>query len=154
HGGSLRGDNIEALRTIGLPHRLEVDHAFPFIVIAPLCPKGEIWTDAEGIIGVLDDVLAKYPVDRRRVYITGHSMGARGALYVAYKYPQRFAAIAALSAYSPINEWAPRLAKIPIWYVHGVKDNIAPITDGDGLVQALKAAGCDVKYLRLEDRDH
>jgi len=154
HGGSLRGDNIEVLRTTGLPHRLEGDHSFPFIVVAPLCPDGEIWTDAEAVIGVLDDVLAKYPADRSRVYITGHSMGGRGALYIAYKYPDRFAAIASMSAYSPVNEWASRLAKIPIWYVHGVNDNIAPITDGDALVQALKAAGGQVKYLRLDGKDH
>jgi hypothetical protein len=32
--------------------------------------------------------------------------------------------------------------------------DIAPIADGDGLVQALKAAGGNVKYSRLDDRDH
>jgi predicted peptidase len=154
HGGSLRGNDVDALRTIGLPHRLERDRTFPFIVVAPLCPEGEIWTDADAVIAVLDDLLAKYPADATRVYITGHSMGGRGALYIAYKFPDRFAAIVAMSAYAPINEWAARLSKIPIWYMHGVKDNIAPIGDGDALVKALKAAGGNVRYSRLDDRDH
>jgi predicted peptidase len=154
HGGSLRGDNVEALRTLGLPRRVEREHSFPFLVVAPLCPEGEIWTDSEAVIGVLDDVLTKYPTDRNRVYITGHSMGGRGALYIAYKFPDRFAAIVAMSAYAPINEWASRLSRIPIWYFHGVKDNLVPIADGDNLVKAIRSAGGDVKYSRLDNRDH
>jgi predicted peptidase len=50
HGGSLRGDdNAERLRTLGLPHRLEQDQQFPFIVVAPLYPQGEIWTDFDAL---------------------------------------------------------------------------------------------------------
>jgi predicted peptidase len=154
HGGSLRGDDVETLRTLGLPHRLETDASFPAIVISPLCPVGEIWTDAEAVMGVLDDVLAKYPADRHRVYLTGHSMGGRGALYVAFRYPTRFAAIVAMSAVSPIDAWATRLSEVPVWYIHGVDDQQAPIDDGDALVRALKAAGGDVTYSRLEHRDH
>ena len=153
HGGSLRGDNVEALRTLGLPRRLERDHS-PFLVVAPLCPEGEIWTDSEAVITVLDDVLTKYPTYPNRVYITGHSMGGRGALYIANKCPARFAAIVAMSAYALINEWASRLSRIPIWYFHGVKDNVAPIADGDALVKALQSAGGNVKYFRLDNRDH
>src|SRR6266567_1974224 len=29
HGGSLRGDDVNKLRTLGLPHRLEQDRQFP-----------------------------------------------------------------------------------------------------------------------------
>jgi len=154
HGGSLRGDDVEKVRTLGLPHRLEAEASFPFIVIAPLCPAGEIWTDADAVIGVLDEVLAKYPADRHRVYLTGHSMGGRGALYVAFRYPTRFAAVVAMSALTPVNAWATRLSKLPIWYIHGVEDDQAPISDGDALVHALQATGNDVKYSRLDHRNH
>jgi predicted peptidase len=154
HGGSVRGDDVEKLRTIGLPHRLEKDSSFPFIVIAPLCPAGEIWTDAEAVIGILDEVLGKYPADAHRVYLTGHSMGGRGALYIAYKFPERFSAVVAMSALSPINEWAARLSKTPIWYFHGVNDPLAPVADGDALVRAVETRGGDIKYTRLENRDH
>lgn len=154
HGGSLRGDDVDKLRTLGLPHRLERESAFPFIVISPLCPAGEIWTDADSVIGVLDEVLAKYPADRHRVYLTGHSMGGRGALYIAFKHPERFAAVVAMSALSPITDWAPQLSKIPIWYLHGVDDQLAPIADGDELVAALHAASGNVKYTRMDHRDH
>src|SRR5712691_2339020 len=52
HGGSLRGDDANKLCTLGLPHRLEQDRQFPFVVITPLCPEGEIWPikDSEELV--------------------------------------------------------------------------------------------------------
>jgi predicted peptidase len=47
HGGSLRGTDIEQLRTRGLPHKLDSEPNFPFIVVSPQCPSGKIWTDVE-----------------------------------------------------------------------------------------------------------
>jgi predicted peptidase len=91
HGGSLRGENVEQLRTLGLPHKLESEPDFPFVVVSPQCPVGEIWTDAEAIGALLDRVIRDYRIDQLRIYVTGHSMGGRGALYFAYKLPSRFA---------------------------------------------------------------
>jgi predicted peptidase len=44
HGGSLRGEDVEQLGTLGLPHKLETEPNFPFVVVSPQCPAGEIWT--------------------------------------------------------------------------------------------------------------
>ena len=154
HGGSVRGEDIGKLRALGLPRRLDADRSFPFIVVSPLCPAGEIWTDVDTVIAILDEVLSQYRGDRTRVYLTGHSMGGRGALYFAFKRPDRFAAVLALSAVSPILEWAPTLAHIPIRYFHGVKDREAPVADGDALVRAVEDAGGQITYTRLEDADH
>jgi predicted peptidase len=149
HGGSARGD-MARLRGMGLPARVAKERDFPFLVIAPLLPAGEIWTNHRELIALLDDVLAKHRADRTRVYVTGHSMGGRGALYLAYKYPERFAAVAALSAVSPIGHWATKLKDIPLRYIHGAKDVQAPIADADELMKAIGNASYD----RLADRDH
>ncbi len=154
HGGSIRGDNVEKVRTLGLPQLLEQDKSFPFIVVSPLCPAGEIWTDTEMLIGILDEVGSKYRVDAERVYLTGHSMGGRGTWYLAYKYPERFAAIAPMSPVSTISAWASKLKKVPVWAFHGAKDNNAPIEESKTLIDALKAIGGDVKFTELTDRDH
>src|SRR5262249_49666144 len=63
HGGSLRGENVEQLRTLGLPHKLESEPDFPFVVISPQCPTGEIWTDSEAIDALLDRVIRDYRID-------------------------------------------------------------------------------------------
>jgi len=50
HGGSRRGENIERLREpgYGLPAMVEKNKSFPFIVLSPLCPEGEYWTEYGG----------------------------------------------------------------------------------------------------------
>jgi predicted peptidase len=154
HGGSLRGDSVEKVRTLGLPQMVEQDKSFPFIVVSPLCPAGEIWTDTDLLIGILDEVLTKYSVDRSRVYLTGHSMGGRGAWYLAYKHPERFAAVAPMSGGPTITAWASRLKDVPVWAFHGAKDDIVPLIESEELVKAIKAAGGDIKLTVLPDRDH
>ena len=119
HGGSIRGSEIEKVRTLGLPKRLDNDPQFPFIVVSPLALEGEIWTDAEALAGLVDFVQLTHRVDPAAVYVTGHSMGGRGALYMAYKYPQRFVGVVAMSPVSPITAWAKRLHSVPLWLMHG-----------------------------------
>jgi len=63
HGGSLRGDDVERLRSVGLPHRLESEPDFPFVVVSPQSPAGEIWTDVEAIDALLDRVAHDYRID-------------------------------------------------------------------------------------------
>lgn len=154
HGGSLRGDDVEKVRKLGLPQMVEQDKSFPFIVVSPLCPAGEIWTDTDLLIGILDEVVAKYSVDQSRVYLTGHSMGGRGAWYLAYKHPERFAAVAPMSGGPTIIAWAGRLKAVPVWAFHGAKDEIVPLSESEDLVKAIKAAGGDVKLTVLPGRDH
>jgi predicted peptidase len=154
HGGSLRGDDLEKVRTLGLPQMVERDKSFPFIVVSPLCPAGEIWTDTEMLLGILDEVISRYSVDTERIYLTGHSMGGRGAFYLAYKHPERFAAIAPLSAIHTIPDWAGRLKDVPVRVIHGAKDVIVPAGEAEAMVKALKAIGGNVKFTSLPDRDH
>ena len=154
HGGSLRGDDVERLRTLGLPHKLEREPDFPFIVVSPLCPAGEIWTDVTAINALLDRMSRDWRIDPQRIYITGHSMGGRGALYFAYRLPSRFAAVLALSPISPITAWGNKLADLPLWLFHGAADTQAPIAETKELVQAVEAAGGYPRFNVLEGRDH
>ena len=154
HGGSLRGDDVERLQTLGLPHRLESEADFPFVVVSPQCPAGEIWTDVEAIDALLDRVVQDYRIDPQRIYITGHSMGGRGALYFASRLPSRFAAVLSLSPISPITAWAQPLAQIPLWLFHGTADASAPIAETKALVQAIETAGGHPRFSSLEGRDH
>ena len=156
HGGSRRGDEIEKLREPGwgLPAILEKKKSFPFIVVSPLCPNGEFWTDTEALIALLDAIEKRYSVDLSRVYLTGHSMGGFGTWYLAYQHPERFAAIAPMSAPFVVTAWADRLKKMPIWAFHGSDDNLVPIAGVQDLIDALRALGNNVRFTVLPQRDH
>jgi predicted peptidase len=156
HGGSRRGDDIEKLREpgFGLTALVQKDKSFPFIVLSPQCPEGEYWTDTEALIALLDEVEKTYAVDPARVYLTGHSMGGFGTWYLAYRHPERFAAIAPMSAPFTVTAWATRLKDMPIWAFHGAKDSLVPIGGDQELIDALKALGNIVRFTVLPGRDH
>lgn len=156
HGGSLRGNDIQRLRESpsSLITVAEQDDSFPFIILAPQCPDGEYWTDTDGLIALLDEVAKRYPVDLSRVYLTGHSMGGFGTWYLAYKHPDRFAAIAPISAPFTITHWAGRLKGTPVWAFHGDKYNLVPIGGQQRLVEALSQRGDDARFTILHNRNH
>ena len=154
HGGSLRGDDISQMKKLGLAEKVETDSDFPFIVVSPQCRQGEIWTDVDALGAVLDEVARTYRVDPDRVYVTGHSMGGRGALYTAYRMPNRFAAVVSLGPVAPITAWAEKLATIPLWLFHGTNDQFTPLKEVEELVHAIEAAGGHPQLTALPERDH
>jgi predicted peptidase len=154
HGGSLRGEDITTMKRLGLAEKVESDSHFPFIVVSPQCHRGEIWTDVDALTAVLDDVGATCRVDSERIYVSGHSMGGRGALYAAYKMPNRFAAVLSLAPVAPITAWSDKLARVPLWLFHGPKDQFTPLTEVEELIHAIEAAGGHPQFTVLPDRDH
>jgi predicted peptidase len=154
HGGSLRGEDIGQMKRWGLTEKVEADPQFPFIVVSPQCHSGEIWSDVDALGAVLDEVAANHRVDPDRVYVTGHSMGGRGALYAAFKMPDRFAAVVSLAPVSPITAWGGKLANIPLWLFHGSKDQFTPLKEVEELVRGMETAGGHPQLTVLPDRDH
>jgi predicted peptidase len=156
HGGSHRGTDIEKLKGYGPTRLLAEGGTLPFILIAPQLPEGEIWSDAEALIALVDDLSRRYPIDLDRLYVMGMSMGGRGAWYLAYRYPHRFAAVAAVAAFQPITYWASsgRLGRLPVRAYHGDEDHIAPFTDAVRMDEALRAAGGGSELIVLSGRDH
>lgn len=154
HGGSVRGDDISQMKKLGLAQKVEADPDFPFIVVSPQCQKGEIWTDVDALGALLDEVTRTHRVDPDRIYVTGHSMGGRGALYAAYKMPDRFAAVISLGPSSPITAWAEKLASVPLWLFHGRNDQFTPMKEVEELVHAVEVAGGHPQLTVLPGRDH
>jgi predicted peptidase len=154
HGGSPRGEDISQMKRWGLTGKVEADPNFPFIVVSPQCHNGEIWTDMEALAAILDEVASNHRVDPDRVYVTGHSMGGRGALYAAFKMPNRFAAVVSLAPVFPITAWSGKLAKLPLWLFHGANDQFTPLKEVEELVHATEMAGGHPQLTALPDRDH
>jgi len=81
-------------------------------------------------------------------------MGGFGTWYLAYQHPERFAAIAPMSAPFVVTAWADRLKKMPIWAFHGSDDNLVPIAGVQDLIDDLRALGNNVRFTVLPGRDH
>ncbi len=153
HGGMGRGDDIEKMKWYPVVKMCYNNDSLPFIVLSPQCPEGETWTDHEMLITLLDEVISEYAVDTARIYLAGYSMGGQGVWFLAYMYPERFAAIALMSGVGN-KLWASRLKNIPIWAFHGEKDELIPCTETQEMVEAIMSEGGNIRTGIVPQRGH
>jgi predicted peptidase len=154
HGAGERGSDIEKVKVHGPPKIVQTKKDFPFIVVSPQCPEDDWWTDkTEMLINLLDDIVARYDVDTKRIYLTGLSMGGYGAWALASQYPDRFAAVVPIcGGGDPIL--ARTLKDVPIWAFHGAKDSVVPVEESKRLVEAVNARGGNAKLTIYPDANH
>ncbi|WP_143960158.1 carboxylesterase family protein [Litoribacter populi] len=155
HGGSFRGKSPENLKSAGLPlyhEKFTGENAFYFL--APICPEGEIWTNDREVIHLVDRIVATYDIDKDKIYITGHSMGGRGALCFAFKHPEKFAAVLTFSPVFPIAYWSTVLQDIAIWLVHGENDFQAPLQSSTELYDLIKNENPKAVLSILKNKNH
>lgn len=92
------------------------------------------WDNVDDVgltVAILQDVAARYPVDRSRVYAVGFSNGASMAYRVGIEAAQHFAALGVISA-SGIRVPASPLARPgSLLAMHGDADSVSPIEGGD-----------------------
>jgi predicted peptidase len=146
HGAGERGTNIWKVATHGPPKHVATMRDFPFIVVSPQCPEGQIWS-RDVLLGLLDEVMAKYPVDKKRVYLTGLSMGGYGTWDLGLAHPERFAAIVPICGGGQTilvllssRDKASALKSLGVWAFHGGKDPVVPLEESQRMVDALKKA--------------
>src|SRR5882757_1945033 len=92
HGAGERGTNVWKVATHGPPKNVTANPDFPFIVVSPQCPEGEIWSN-DSLLALLDEITMKHSVDTNRIYLTGLSMGGYGTWRLGLTHPEKFAAI-------------------------------------------------------------
>lgn len=157
HGSGERGDDIEKVKVHGPPKLIAKEgKEFPFIVVSPQCPEDGIWfgeLQLDALNGLLDELASRYRVDLDRVYVTGLSMGGFGTWQLAFRYPDRFAALAPVCGRGDPRK-AERIKRVPAWVFHGAKDKAVPIKDSQEMVDALKKLGSDVKLTVYPNADH
>ena len=139
HGKGERGDDINLVKQMGIPHRIKNMGNFPFIVIAPQCKLNVNTWDVPSLNAMFPDIL-QYRVDTNRIYLTGLSMGGNGTWMWGMNSPDKFAALA------PICGWGnPALACVlkdkPMKVFHNTDDDTVPVNGSRKLVNAVKNCG-------------
>ncbi len=154
HGAGERGSDLEKVKVHGPPKIVENKKDFPFILVSPQCPEDVWWTEkVEELIALVDDIADKYRVDKKRIYLTGLSMGGYGTWALATQYPERFAAIAPVcGGGSRIMSF--NLKDIPIWVFHGAKDKVVSIEESEQMVKEIRKLGGNVKFTIYPDAGH
>jgi predicted peptidase len=153
HGSAESGIDLEKLKVHGLPKILATRRDFPFVVASPQTPTPLRPLDPLTLNAMLDELLARLPIDRDRVYLTGISMGGSMSYRWASESPGRFAAVVPVS-----GSWAPedacRLKDLPIWAFHGAKDHSVPVERDDAVIKAINACGGHARISIDPEGDH
>lgn len=157
HGAGERGDGKESLSLVDFHGFSKVitgtDKEFPCLFVMPQCPTNSFWAArVESIIAFIDQLTKEYDIDTDKIYLTGLSMGGFGTWYTAMARPDLFAAIAPVCGGG--MAWNAAVLDMPVWAFHGACDTVVSPTQSDEMVAALKAAGRDVKYSRVEGEGH
>jgi predicted peptidase len=112
------------------------------------------------VMTVLAMVRKEFNVDEDRIYLMGHSMGAAGVYYLAEKYPEIWAGLAAISG-GPPGGWggtAPsagaRIQHLPILVMQGDMDTTVPVARTRAAVAQLRKLGMQHVYLEIPGGDH
>lgn len=107
---------------------------------------------------LIDAVAAKHPIDRRRLYLFGHSAGAVHALTLGLLESQYFAAVAihagAWTQHSSFNVIPLARRKIPLWMVIGDRDEQFPLRSVRATEAALQGAGLPVVVTIIKGHHH
>jgi polyhydroxybutyrate depolymerase len=72
-------------------------------------------------LAVIEDVARAAPLDRERIYATGHSNGSMMAYRLAAEASERIAAVAGVAGAMALAEFAPR-RRVPVLHVHSADD--------------------------------
>ncbi|MEM7143492.1 MAG: prolyl oligopeptidase family serine peptidase [Verrucomicrobiota bacterium] len=124
-------------------------------IIAPQNPDHMGWNGekADGVVAIVKELIEELPVDAKRVYLTGYSMGGFGTFRIIADEPELFAAgVPVAGGGSPGT--ASTIKHVPFWVFHGAKDPTVDVSKSRDIVEALKGEGVDVKYTEYPDGDH
>jgi pimeloyl-ACP methyl ester carboxylesterase len=156
HGAGDRGANVYLLAKASPLMMIREKGPLPFIIVAPLLKlSGNFYSFPEAYMdGVLDQILADYRADRKRIYVTGLSIGGEATYRFAIHRPETFAAIAPLSGFMVSLTGLESIKDVPVWAIHGADDTVVPLDREQRVVDALIRAGGNVRFTVLEGHDH
>ncbi len=103
---------------------------------------------------LIDSLCKEFPIDQKRIYIIGHSMGASGAINALSLRPNMFAAAVSASGIPNFTNMDV-LTHTPIWLIHGNKDTENPMDSDVLLYQSIqKRNGKQLKFDEIDGMEH
>ncbi|MBZ4409007.1 hypothetical protein K8640_12340 [Myxococcus sp. XM-1-1-1] len=156
HGAGERGDGgptqLGRVRNMGLQSYIDRNGKdYPFILVSPQTSTSNFWNDQEALDSLdpfIERILSTYKVDRKRVYLTGLSMGGAGTFSYASTFPAKLAAAIPVCnggyGSSVARAQAMVNANLAVWGSHAINDPASYTGTRDWftrLGQALGATG-------------
>ncbi len=171
HGaGEIGTDNVGHLDALPKTWaREEIRERFPAYVLAPQMPeRSALYSGPAGTPGrhsrpgpplytalaLIDSLRTGLPIDDRRIYAVGFSMGSSTTWNALRLRPDLFAAAVPIAGV-PNPAYVEEVARTPVWVVHGNADTANPIGPDRAMVQALAGQlGAEVRFWEVDGLYH
>ena len=172
HGAGERGTDNK----IQLEHGMNdfasdaIMEKYPAYVVAPQCPPERKWVEVDWTLeshtipdepsvplaatfALIETLRQELPIDDRRIYLTGLSMGGYGTWDALARKPDLFAAAAPICGGGD-PAVAAKFKHVPLWAFHGDQDTAVKPKRSREMIEALKAAGGTPKYTEYPGVGH
>jgi dienelactone hydrolase len=133
--------------------------ARPCIIVAPLCYQpygggGGGWSDKPGTqtVDLLKKLIKSLPVDDKRIYVVGYSMGGFGTCHLMNTEQRLFTAGVAIAGCTGTST-ADSFKRKPLWLFHAADDAVVPVSYSRDLAKALERSKT-FKYTEYPDGGH
>ena len=131
----------------------------PLVYVAPQTTDG--YWPPDRVAAVVRDAMKHWPIDPRRIYLTGISDGGTGVWDALKAYPVCFAAGVPMSGMTELTGLAP-IRDVPQWVFHGAEDDDTDIETGyngamvgsRAVVRALRVMGGTPHYTEYPGEKH
>jgi predicted peptidase len=123
------------------------------IIVAPDSIRGN-WSTPENekaVNALLEMVIDQYAIDKKRIAVTGYSMGGTGSWHFAEKFPDRFSAAIPIASRPPES---PSKWRLPVFAIHSDADQVAPFAPVAARIEELQKAGVNAKIIALGGITH
>ena len=110
----------------------------------------------QDVMNVFALVTDELNIDENRVYLWGHSMGGAGTYYIASRYPDIWAGLAAVSGGRMRADYVDEQAirHIPFLVIQGSDDQTVPASGARESVARMRELGMQHLYIEIPGGDH
>ena len=135
------------------------DAGIPLVYVAPQTTAA--YWPPDRVVAIVRDAAVRWPIDTRRIYLTGISDGATGVWDALKAYPRCFAAAVPMSGMTELAGLAS-IRDVPEWVFHGAEDDDTNVETGYGgamlgsraIVRALRTMGGAPRYTEYVGEKH
>ncbi len=170
HGAGTWGDDNKAQVVQASRVARAVNKIQPCVVVAPQTKENARWVDLDwGLVNhtqpekastqleasfqLIKEISENYPIDLKRIYVTGNSMGGYATWDIICRYPDFFAAAFPVCGGGDVRQME-KIKELPIWTFHGALDGVVPVENSRNLVTKLQTLNNKIKYIEYADVLH
>ncbi len=179
HGSGERGSDNESQLVHGSKLFLidSIRKKYPAIVVFPQCPTNSFWSNVEikmnpdssrsfnfeltrkpsvamiMLQDLVQQLMQHFPINQKRMYVGGLSMGGMGTFELVARNPKMFAAAFPICGGGD-SATAYKMKKVSWWIFHGAKDNVVLPKYSEQMVHALQQAKAKVKFTVYPEAGH